>query len=1016
MTNHAFHTTWKNQRLTWLALAAFCCVLSVFTRWDFAGIASVSSLVSGVALAAVLIGGTRYLTATLCGVFIAHLFHNDVWWLACSEGLGAVLTALLGAWLVKRNSQFDISLGTWRDYIQLLFRGALLAPFAGFILTVVTLLLAGHSQAYTLVVSAQSWMRDTLGVVLITPLILACWPSPSNLRSPPTIQTLKESLVILTVSGLACGVIFLDWGHAYFAATTGLQPDLILKAYWMFLFIVWTAVRLGLRGVGIAVLLVAWIAVTGITNNVGFFSESSVPHYASVNANTVQNTQILSYWFFILCLSLVGSILASYVETGNKLIAGLNARDKTATLEFRHVMDTLDQHAIITTTDVQGCITSVNDKLCQVSGYSREELLGQDHNILNSGEHPSEFFKDMYLTIAKGQTWHGEVCNRTKDGQLYWLQTTISALMGPGGKPLSYLAIRTDVTSLHLHQKELELLSACLSHTNDVVLITEAEPLDSPGPRILFVNDAFERVTGYAREEAMALSPRILQGEKTDRATLERIRTALTAWQPVRAELLNYTKDGREFWVELDITPIADQSGWYTHWIAIQRDISDRKKAEAELHQLAYYDPLTGLPNRRLLTDRLARTEAQFRKDSQISALLYLDLDHFKTLNDTQGPALGDSLLCQVAERLINIAQATDTVARVGGDKFVVVLTALGKNLHEAAMRAETYGNVILAELNQPVMLGPIQHHNSVSIGVSLLNERDRYGEGLGQAEIAMYEAKKAGRKALRFFDPLMQVAINARSNLVNAMRRALEREEFQLHYQIQVNGDYSPIGAEALIRWDNPDLGPIYPDQFIPVAEETGLIIELGEWVLNKACAQIKTWSQQASTRDMLLSVNISVKQIMHADFEKMVKTAVLKTGINPASLMLELTESIFIEDTEVLIAKMRALKNIGIRLSLDDFGTGYSALQYLKRLPLDQIKIDQSFVRNLETDLYDKSIVLAIITMAKTLNFTLIAEGVETETQKQLLLEGGCTEFQGYLFGRPIPVEQFDASLLAA
>lgn len=1130
-----------NQLLKSIGLAAICYLISVTGRWDFAGIASISCLVSGIALAAVLIGGNRYLWPIGLGIFAAHALHGDMILGAFTEAASATLTALVGVWLVKRRSEFDLGMGTWQQYIRLLFWGALIAPLTSFILDMLTLSLSGVPIGQTLFNAAQWWMRDALGVVLMTPLILAYWPSPSNLRPRPSLGCLKETLVILGVTGLASALIFLNWGHTFITARTGLHLDLILKAYWMFPLVVWAALRQGLRGVGQVVLIAAWAAVAGVTHNLGYFSDLYVDHTSAIDTRAVQDAQILSYWFFIICLSIIGGILASYVETEKKLITALNHRDKTASQEFRHVMDTLDQHAIITTTDVQGCITSVNDKFCEVSGYAREELLGQDHKILNSGVHPPGFFKEMYRVIARGQPWHGEICNRTKDGHLYWVQSTISALMGADDKPLMYLALRTDVTSLRKNQQELEILSACLAHTNDIVIITEAESVEPPSPKIVYVNDAFERLTGFTREEAMRGSPRLLQGPKTDRAELDRIRTALTTWSPVRAELVNYTKSGREFWVEIDITPIADKSGWFTHWISIQRDVTDRKnaeqtlrdkefslneaqriarigsylcdiktgvwsaspslneifgiddsfvkdidnwskliapefaqetiahyqsvirgdgifnkdyqiirpndgerrwisalgefvydnnhspvflkgtvqditerkKAEAQAHRLAFYDQLTGLPNKRLMMDRLARMEIQFRKDGQIPALLYIDLDHFKVLNDTEGHAVGDRLLCQIADYLIRIAHDSYTVARVGGDKFVVLMPALSKSLREAAVRAESYGNIILADLNQPMMLGALLHHNSVSIGVSLLNEQYKYDEVLGQAEIAMYEAKKAGRKALRFFDSTMQVAITARSNLVNAIRLAIERQEFQLYYQLQVDDSYSPIGAEALIRWENPQLGLISPDQFIPIAEETGIILQVGEWVLRKACAQLRDWSQHALMSGLILSVNISVKQIMHDDFESMVKAIIREYSIGPQRLMLELTESIFMEDTEVIVAKMNALKLFGIRFSLDDFGTGYSALQYLKWLPLDQLKIDQSFVRDIDNDLYDKSIVLAIITMAKTLNISVIAEGVENETQKQLLASNGCTEFQGYLFGMPMPIKQFEATL---
>ncbi len=396
--------------------------------------------------------------------------------------------------------------------------------------------------------------------------------------------------------------------------------------------------------------------------------------------------------------------------------------------------------------------------------------------------------------------------------------------------------------------------------------------------------------------------------------------------------------------------------------------------------------------------------------------MLFIDLDNFKTLNDTLGHDIGDLLLEQVAARLTTCVREGDTVARIGGDEFVVMLEDLSEDTLEAAEQTETIADKILATLNQPYRLGIHAHHSTPSIGATLFNNNKSIDELLKQADIAMYQAKKAGRNTLRFFDPEMQKNINSRALLEIELRKALEKQEFQLYYQIQVDSAHAPIGAEALIRWQHPQRGLVPPLEFIPLAEDTGLILPIGQWVLETACAQIKAWEQDALTDALALCVNVSAKQFHQSDFVAQVRASVLRHGINPQRLKLELTESMLLENIDDTIATMVALRESGVGFSLDDFGTGYSSLQYLKRLPLDQLKIDQSFVRDIAIDSSDKAIVTTIIAMAHSLNLGVIAEGVETEEQRQFLENTGCSHYQGYLFGKPLPIGQFGALLKKA
>jgi len=439
-----------------------------------------------------------------------------------------------------------------------------------------------------------------------------------------------------------------------------------------------------------------------------------------------------------------------------------------------------------------------------------------------------------------------------------------------------------------------------------------------------------------------------------------------------------------------------------------------RKAAESEIQNLAFYDPLTLLPNRRLLLDRLRQALASSARNEKKGALLFIDLDNFKILNDTLGHDIGDLLLQQVAARLTSCVREGDTVARLGGDEFVLLLEALSEHPVEAAEQTEAIGNKILAALSQSYQLATHTYRNTPSIGATLFGSNQQsIDELMKQADIAMYLVKQSGRNGMRFFDPRMQKTIEDRSSLEQELRHAIGKQQLQLYYQIQVDVSGKVLGAESLIRWMHPERGLVSPAQFIPLAEETNLIVPIGYWVLETACAQIQAWQQEVLTRDLVLAVNVSAQQFHFAGFADQVQALVDQYGIRPGLLKLELTESMLIEDIESIIATMNRLKESGIRFSLDDFGTGYSSLQYLKRLPLDQIKIDQSFIRDLSTDSSDLAIVRTIIAMAHSLNFDVIAEGVETEEQRQFLLNMGCPNYQGYFFGRPVPVDQFEAQL---
>jgi len=525
---------------------------------------------------------------------------------------------------------------------------------------------------------------------------------------------------------------------------------------------------------------------------------------------------------------------------------------------------------------------------------------------------------------------------------------------------------------------------------------------------ITYCNNRLANILQAPIEKLIGLDMKRLK----DQRVLPALRSAIEGQEGVYEGEYLSTLSGAQIWIAMSCTPLHGIHGQNEGGIAIVEDVSDKRKSEEEIRHLAYYDPLTHLPNRRLLMDRLGHALSTSTRSQEFGALMILDLDHFKSINDTQGHDVGDRLLVEVAQRLAACLRQEDTVSRLGGDEYVVMLERLGQSERSAATQAEGTAEKIRFALSLPYVLGgsEAEYFSTTSIGLTLFRGQDDSAEVLlKQADVALYQAKDAGRNVVRFFSPAMQSAIESRAALQGALRRGLDKGEFCLYYQPQIDQADRLIGAEALIRWLPPGQGVVLPAQFIPLAEESALILQLGQWVLDTACAQLKTWERDPRTRDLQLSVNVSARQFHQPDFIEQVRQSLLASGADPTRLKLELTESVVLDNIETVIGRMQDLDRLGVGFSLDDFGTGYSSLSYLKRLPLDQIKIDQSFVRDVPGDPNDSAIVRAILAMSQSLGLQVIAEGVETQAQRDFLFENGCNAYQGYLFGRPLPIEEW-------
>lgn len=551
-------------------------------------------------------------------------------------------------------------------------------------------------------------------------------------------------------------------------------------------------------------------------------------------------------------------------------------------------------------------------------------------------------------------------------------------------------------------------IAATAFESQEAMMITDANAV------ILRVNRAFTDITGYSAEEVVGKTPSLLKSGRHDAAFYAAMWETIGrtgAWQ---GEIWDRRKNGEVYPKWLTITLVKGADGQITNYVGMHTDITQRKAAESEIEHLAFYDPLTHLPNRRLLLDRLHQALAACARSERLGALLFIDLDNFKTLNDTRGHDKGDMLLQQVAQRLAACMREGDTVARLGGDEFVVMLEGLGDNPEDAATQAKTVGEKILAALNQPYRLADENHHSTASIGIALFaDHRDTVDELLKRADLAMYQAKAAGRNTLCFFDPVMQAVVSARAALESDLRQGLELKQFFLHYQPQVSREGGMVGVEALLRWRHPERGMVSPLDFIALAEETGLILPLGLWVLQSACTQLAAWAGHVHTADLVVAVNVSARQFRQPDFVAEVLGVLAQTGARAERLKLELTESVVVDNVGDIIEKMVALKAHGVCFSMDDFGTGYSSLSYLRRLPLDQLKIDRSFVNDVLTDPNDAVIARTIIALGQSLGLNVIAEGVETEGQRDFLAQAGCLHYQGYLYSKPLEAQDFERYL---
>lgn len=677
---------------------------------------------------------------------------------------------------------------------------------------------------------------------------------------------------------------------------------------------------------------------------------------------------------------------------------------------FRAVADLAQELVYVRKLD--GSYEYVSPSCLAVTGYRQEDFYARPHlmNELIVEEDRTVWNKHVHRMHEHGVPERLLIRIKTRQGELRWLEHLCSDVRDGQGRILGVRSTNLDVTDRVQREQQLSV-AAIAFDTHDAILITDADN------RIIRANNAFTEITGYEAAEVIGKTPAILKSGKHDIGFYQEMWAAIGRDGHWDGELLDRRKNGEIYPKHLTITAVKDELGQVTNYVGIFSDITERKEAEAEINRLAFYDTLTSLPNRRLLMDRMQLAMAASERSDGYGAVLFIDLDNFKELNDTQGHDIGDQLLIEVAHRLLACVRTGDTVARIGGDEFVVMLANLFDTELDVVPRAESVATKMLASLNLPYVLNGKQYHGTASIGVTLFHGNEKsIDELLKHSDMALYQAKSSGRATLRFFDPSMQQALEARAKLSMELRTALRERQFLLYFQAQMDEAGQCIGAEVLLRWLHPERGLLQPNDFIPYAEETGLIADIDFLVLDDACKQLKVWQGDELLGRIPLAVNVSAAAFMRVDFVDDVLSVVNRNEIEPGLLKLELTETSLVDGVDEAIGKISRLKFAGIRFSLDDFGTGYSSLAYLRQLPISQLKIDRAFVRNVVSEQSDAVIAKTIIGMAQNLNLEVVAEGVEKREQLDMLVSFGCRIFQGYLFSMPLPLGDFERRVRAA
>lgn len=941
---------------------------------------------TGLALAVCIAFGRRWWSGILLGALAVNL-TTGASLSALPIAVGNTLEAAVGAAWIIRAVPSNRIFCTVRTVFRFLTFGVLAAPLISASIGVVSVALLEPAIDRPICDLWWTWwLGDASGALIFAPffLTLARGAKSAGLHSEQLLH------VVLTV--LVALYAFAGWLHPH----TAHYPLVFLSIPTL----IWAAFRFGSFAIAATLVINVLIAVVATVNGAGPFSKYPT------------NTSFLLLDAFILIVGGTTYVMAALVAEQKSVQSMLRRRgelleqrivESTRQLEdererFESILANM-RDAVWSVCPKSKKVLFVNKVIETIYGYKPEAFYA-DPQLWMNAVHPDDrpLVQTRFDDLFCGANFDAVYRIVRPDGEIRWVHDTGYAITDATGRHIRYDGITRDVTVEKRIEAELRLAQAAFEHTAEGIVITDAET------RIVAVNKAFTAITGYSESDLLGKTPRLWQSKRHNGAVYKDLWAAIRTTGQWRGELWNRRKNGEIFPALENVSAIRDRDGQILNYVAVVSDISGVKQFEKQLFQLAHHDALTQLPNRLLFTDRVDHAIAHAHREDYRLAVLFIDLDRFKNINDSLGHAVGDQLLCEVASRLTAAVRENDTVARLGGDEFVVALEHIDSPAC-AAMVAEA----LVVALSEPVRVDEHELFITPSIGISIYPDDAKSTDDLiRHADAAMYHAKRMGRNRYQFYSRSLTQEILEKVRLETQLRLTLKRSELEVFYQPQINLlDGTVSGAEALVRWRHPEIGLISPTKFIPLAEESGIICQIGEFVLREACQQAKTWLDQGRSFTRI-AVNVSGQQLHDSDLVELVSQTLAETGLEPRYLELEITETVVMQQTEKTLRILQGLRALGVTLAVDDFGTGYSSLGYLKRLPVHRLKIDRSFVVDVPHD-HNDAIIRAIAAMARSLGLDLIAEGVETAAQHAFLAAEGCQTGQGYRFGKPVPPEEF-------
>lgn len=925
---------------------------------------------SGIALAGLLLYGYRLWPWVFAGSFFSNLVSSLPLLPVLGMAGGSTLEALLGAYLLNRYARFNVDLIEARDVFRLLWRGGILSTLLSAVIGALCLQWAGAIQwEQYLRTMVFWWMGDGLGVVVFAPITIAILRH----RHFEWTAAYRRQVAVMYAILLLMGVlIFTDVSRALF--------DYQLKAFTLLAVVVWAALSFNSRVVGTVLLFISFGALFSAATGQGYFHHAVKDHH-----------HIFDLWLFLVVFGMIGVTLSAVSFQRNRARTHLERSERNLK-RAQHVAKVGSWELDIARNKLEW-----SEEAYRIFGMDIATPVSPE--VFFGFLHPDDVEKEAmaWQAALRGAPYDCEH-RIVVDGKIKWVREQAEFDFDGHGRAVFCFGTVTDISVTKLAEEQSRLAAKVFDNTNEAILISDVNN------NIVTVNEAFTSMTGYSLDEIKGRNPRLLSSGEHDAAFFRDMWKSIVEFGSWQGEIIDKNKAGKHFYKHMAVNAVKNEQGIVTHYISISSDISERKEYDKNVHFLAYYDVLTGLPNRTLLRDRLGQMIAAAHRDNMQFALLFLDLDRFKYINDSMGHSVGDKLLQSVAQRLQVCVREGDTVSRIGGDEFIVLLREIDEQ------GVVQVADKLLKTLATPFNLNGQEISTYASVGIALYPDHATDIDVLMKnADAAMYCAKENGRNNYKFFTPEMNFRANQVFLMEKDLRVALEQDQFTLVYQPQVDLMTGKIcGAEALLRWKHPEKGFISPAEFIPVAEETGQIVPIGEWVIRTACWRFSAWQKQGMAA-IPVAVNLSIRQLRQPNLADVIEAAVKENGLDPHCLELEITEGIMMGDTKSAMAFLSRMDSLGVQMSIDDFGTGFSSLSYLKNLPVNKLKIDQSFVRDIETDESDAAIVRSIISLGHRLDLKVIAEGVETLEQLDFLRIRGCDEVQGYYFSRPLSADDF-------